>query len=490
VQLTRKDLLKAGMAGAVLLWPLGKGIEAAIGPNEIDIESPPVTPFTLPLKIPPVISPVATVGTTDFFEVENRLARVEIIPGLATTVFSYNGTVPGPTFITRKGRRQVVRHTNRLLESITVHRHGGDQAPEDDGHPIDLVPPGASKDYHYPGLNPAATLWYHDHAVNVTGRHVYMGLAGFFIIHDEEEQALGLPSGPFDVPLAIQDKLFLADGTLFYPVHDPTRPVRQGVFGDTILVNAVPTPFFQVQRRRYRFRILDGSTARWYRLVLSTGDPLVVIASDGGLLPRAVETPDLLIGPSMRYEIVIDFSRYRVGQKVELRNIFPPSFGDPIPPEKTRRIMRFDVVGDAVDDSRVPQDLVPSRAPREAEAVAVRDFRFDRSDGAWTINGLRFDPNRIDAFPKLDTVEIWRFTNKSGGWIHPIHVHLVEYFVLDRNGKPPEVYETGPKDSVFLGPDQVVRVIMRFEDFTGTYVFHCHNNEHEDHDMMSQFRVV
>jgi FtsP/CotA-like multicopper oxidase with cupredoxin domain len=261
-----------------------------------------------------------------------------------------------------------------------------------------------------------------------------------------------------------------------------------------ILVNGAPKPVLRVQQRRYRFRLLNGSDARFYGLQLSTGDPFTVIATDGGLMPHPVPTVNLLLGEAERYSIVVDFTKYPIGTRVILRNtIAPDPFGDPVPPDKVRDVMAFDVVApaDPPDTSSVPADLAPALDVDPARLVRTRTWRFERDNEAWTINGLIFDGNRIDAFPKQGSTEIWEFVNKSGGWLHPIHVHLVQYKVLDRNGRPPRPYENGPKDVVIVGSDETVRVAMKFDSiFTGTYVMHCHNLSHEDHDMMTQFQVV
>jgi FtsP/CotA-like multicopper oxidase with cupredoxin domain len=382
--------------------------------------------------------------------------------------------------------------TNHLGVPTTTHLHGGDTPPQFDGHPLALVQPGSAFTHVFPGLNSASTLWYHDHAIHETGRTVYQGLAGFFLVRDDVELGLDLPKGPpFELPLVFQDRLFNADGSLFYPEKEPGLPVRQGVFGDVILVNGAPFPFLQVQRRKYRFRLLNGSNARFYEFELSTGDPITVIGTDGGFLTEPVQTQSLLMTEAERYDVVIDFADHPVGTQIVLRNtIAPDPFGDQVDPNRIRDVMRFDVVADATSDFEVPAVLGPGPIADPADAVTTRTWEFNRSSGAWTINGKLFEADRIDAFPALGTTEIWEFVNKSGGWLHPIHPHLVDFRVLDRNGRPPKPYETGPKDVIALGPNETVHVAMKFVDFRGVYVFHCHNIEHEDHDMMTQFRVV
>jgi len=490
----RRTLLKLGLAGgAATLLPVGQAIRtfASGGFSSGRIpESPPVPSFAVPLGIPPELQPVRSEGNTDYFLLTQQINQVQILPtGPKTTIWGYNGITPGPTIRQNRNRDHVVRQVNHLEVPVTVHLHGGDVRPEDDGHPTALIQPGGYKDYHYPGLHPSAPLWYHDHSIHETGRNVWMGLAGQYPIVSDEELALPLPKGKYEVPLTIQDRFFLADNSIVYPT-DGGEPFRQGVFGDVILVNGTPKPFFQVGRRKYLFRILNGSNARVYRLQLSTGEPFIGILAEGGFYPHPVPLPDITLMPSNRIGVVVDFSQYQVGQQIVLRNIFEDVPGDPYDEAKTREIMRFDVVDDATDPTSIPNDL-PSRVePSEAEAVLTRDWRFERQNGAWAINKKLWDENRIDAFPKLGTVEVWRFVNSSGGWIHPIHPHLVEFRILDRNGLPPRPEEGGPMDTAFLGRNEEVRVVMRFEHFKGIYAFHCHNVEHEDNDMMTQFQVV
>lgn len=481
------------LTGAAVAVPAGRGY-ASLRQwfLEQPVDSPPVPSFAVPLRIPKVLRPTASTATTDFYDVTQREARVQIIPGLApTTVWTYNGSMPGPTIRQPQGRDVRVRQHNALSVPVSTHLHGGDVPPTSDGHPLDLIEPGGTKEYLYPGLHPAASLWYHDHAIHDTGRNVYMGLAGNYLITSAAEQALPLPKGKFDIPLGIQDKFFLRDGSIVYPRHDGVRPLEQGVFGDVILVNGTPKPFLRVARRKYRFRLLNCSNARVYRFRLSTGEPFVAIQTDGGYLPHPVTTPEVEMAPSERLSVVIDFSRYPIGTKIVLQNVMDEVPGDPFDAAKTRQVMRFDVVADADDPSSVPADLLPlPEALDPSQSVATRTFKFARNGGEWTINDLPYEADRIDAFPKLGTVETWRFVNGGGGWWHPIHVHLVEFQVLNRIGRPLQPYERGPKDTILLRSNEEATVAMRWQHFAGLYVMHCHNVEHEDFDMMTNIQVV
>jgi spore coat protein A, manganese oxidase len=529
MKLTRRHFLKvAGGAAFGLLGACGGESGSSSGGRSMPDGStgallrsaaPPPTPFSVPLPIPPVLAPVRRDATTDYYELTQRSARLAILPGLATEVWGYDGLFPGPTIEARRGRRVVVRHRNTLAVPTVVHLHGAVAPPDHDGYPTDLLLPeggwsggghghaaqGAvshgSREYSYPNDQPAATLWYHDHRMDFTGPQVYRGLAGFHLIRDDAESALPLPAGERDIPLMICDRAFAADGAFMYPSIDPslggapgvTDDFRAGVLGDVNLVNGAPWPVLEVTNTRYRFRILNASNARNYRLVLdpppAEGAAFVQIGSDAGLLGHPIAHDRIEIAPAERFEVVVDFAAYPVGTQVTLVNRFVDG--------PLANVMRFHVVRAARDDSGVPAELVAFEAlPREA-AVATREFNFaqDGADDMWTINGEVFDPGRIDASPSLGTTEIWRITS---GQDHPFHLHLAHFQVLRRGRRvfgaggagQPGPYDAGWKDTVYVPSSEQVEVIARFAGYRGKYVFHCHNLEHEDMMMMANFEVV
>ncbi|MDX6533967.1 MAG: hypothetical protein QOF68_1711 [Gaiellales bacterium] len=490
---SRRELLTLGAVGGVALAvPVARRVSASslidaitAGLPEPEPTSPFVPAFSVPLTVPPVLQPVRRDATSDFFQMVQRPAYLQILPGARTLVWGYNGIFPGPILPLKSGRQAIVTQRNQLAIPTSTHLHGGLTPPESDGHPLDLVAPGGSRVHTYPCQQEAAPLWYHDHADHATGRNVWMGLVGRTLMTDERDDALPLPKPPFDVPLIICDRLFNADNSLFYPQeHDDgaVQVVQKGAIGDVMLVNGGPQPRLAVKRRKYRFRVLNSCNARQLLLALDRDLPFTVVASDGGLMPKPVTVFQLPMGNAERYDVVVDFSKVPTGRKVVLRNLAGEG--------RTAEIMRFDVGDTAPDQSSVPTDLRPPVDVNPADAVVTRRFRFKREHGAWTINGKLFDANRIDATPRLNTTEIWELQNDSGGWTHPVHVHLVEYKILSRNGAPPRPWETGPKDTVMVGPNETIRIAARFDGFRGIYVFHCHNLEHEDHDMMSQFQVI
>lgn len=482
-KMTRRELLKYGtLAGGALLLPIGFN---RIGYAEESGLT--VRPFTQPFRKPPVLKPVRSDATTDYYQINITKASGQVIPGKTTQFYSYVGpglqpSIVGPTIRQPLGRQSIVRFTNNSVGTPTsVHLHGMASLPQYDGYAEDLTPPGYYKDYIYPN-NRAATLWYHDHAIHHTAENVYRGLAGLYIVQDELELNLPLPKGEYDVPILIQDKQFSANGALIFDDEG-----EDSQFGDIITVNGVAWPVMQVEKRKYRFRILNGSISRSYGLSLSNGAPFIMIGTDAGLMTSPVSVNNFRIGMAERYECVVDFSQYPVGTQIELRNTSPKNNEDY---DNTNKIMRFDVVAaKGADTSSVPSTLRTVTPIPASSAVRTREFRYERSNGLWVINGKTWDANRIDANPQYGDVEIWRLYNNSGGWFHPIHMHLVDMQLLDRNGKPPFPYERGWKDVFYVGENESLRVIGKFGPNTGLYMSHCHNTVHEDHDMMNQFQV-
>jgi spore coat protein A, manganese oxidase len=489
----------AGALGAAV--PLGRRL---LGPGQpgqlLRSRTRLPTPYQVELPVPAELTPARVDADTDYFELTQQVAQLRILPGLSTPAWTYGGTFPGPTLVSRSGRRTVVHHRNELPEPVVVHLHGGHTPAGSDGYPIDLIlPPSGAMDagmdmdamgdmalgqrsYTYPMDQRAATLWYHDHRMGHTGPAVWRGLAGFHLVHDDAEARLPLPRGKRDIPLMITDRSFAADGSFQYP-QDVSGAYMDGVLGDVILVNGAPWPVLRADPARYRLRLLNASNARRYRLELDPQPPggggLVQVGSDGGLLARPVAHDSLEVAPAERFDVVVDFSRYPVGTRVRLVNRL--GSGD------TAEVMRFDVTGaDRSDDSAVPavlSDDVPQLST--GSAVTTRTFAFRQGHGGtWTINDLAYRPGRALARPKLGALEVWRFVTDLH---HPIHLHLNHFQVASRNGRSPGPYDAGWKDTVDVRPTEAVEVLVRFTDYAGTFMLHCHNLEHEDMAMMADF---
>jgi spore coat protein A, manganese oxidase len=504
---SRRDLLKIGaVGGAAMMLPLERTAHSALAITDRIPASQIPAPYQVPFVVPPVAVPVKRDAKADYFRMTMRAAKVQVLPGFPkTTIYGYDGMTPGPTIKARRGRRTVVRHINGLPRVAfsgykpwtSVHLHGSASLPQFDGYASDITNPGEFKDYHYPNIQPARTLWYHDHGVHHTAENAYMGLAAQYHIHDEHEQSLPIPHGRYDVPLILRDAIFAKDGSL---IHDDDG--HSSLYGDVILVNGRPWPVMKVERRKYRFRVLNASISRSFRPALSTGDPFTVIATDAGLMPHPQEVTEYRHGQAERYEIVIDFANHKVGDKIELRNLSNPNNIDF---QHTDKIMMFEVAGNAsrLTDNVIPEVLDPGKkdfynpmklSASDATGVGA-SLRVLRGAGIWSINGQTWhdiedsDYKMTVANPQLDEIQIWELENPGGGWFHPLHIHLIDFKVLSRNGQPPFPYERGPKDVVYLGENEKVRVVARFGPQTGRYMVHCHNLVHEDHDMMVQFNV-
>ncbi|GAA2789582.1 multicopper oxidase family protein [Saccharopolyspora taberi] len=483
---SRRTFVKIAVSGAAVgaaaaAFPLrnlfsGPGNAAAAGAPAASV------PFSQPMPIPPVLRPARSTLDTDFYELRMRYADVEIVPGVRSRVRTYGGVLPGPTVRAHRGRKVVVRQHNDLDLDAAVHLHGGHVAPEHDGHPMDVIAPGANREYHYDNDQRAASLWYHDHAHHSESENVYNGLHGSYLISDPLEAALGLPGGQYDVPLQIRDARVEADGKLTY-TRAEQRP--------HMLVNGKERPYFRVEARRYRLRLFNVSIDRPMLLRLSDGAEFTQIATDGGLLAEPVRLSEILMSAGERAEVVIDFGRYRAGSSVALRNAMAL-------PGENQDFLRFDVVPAAGrDTSAVPPKLAELEPlpPATAERSFVLDM--NKEQGTFLINGLLYDPHRVDVRTELGATEVWSVTNPNGHGEHPnflgthnFHTHLTHFRVLDRNGAPPAPYEQGWKDTVEIGPGETVRIAMSWGPHPGRYVYHCHRLPHSANAQMGTIEIV
>jgi spore coat protein A, manganese oxidase len=435
-----------------------------------------LTPFSRPLIIPKVL-------TGSNITLTAQVANVQILPGATTRMWTYNGTFPGPTIRRPTGQTTTVTLVNDLPASageLTLHNHGNHSTAASDGQPDALLaaPGGGSVAYTYTGTEAGgnergALQWYHDHRMNVTGRNIWMGLAGMYIIDDPADPQT-LPRGGFDVPLMLTDRSFTSTNQLSYHFN------AAGVTGNRTLVNGVPQPYFRVGDRKYRFRILNASNARSYELALSNGQAFIQIGTESGLLPAPVRRTRITLASAERVDVVIDFAG-RLNHNIVLQNLAATG--------SLSQLMQFRVTRDLTETSSIPSKL-RALPVLDATSAASRTFVFGRTrfGGIWTINGRPFDPARIDVQPRLGTTETWTFVNNSGA-NHVIHIHDVDQQLVSRNGVAPKAYER-MKESWSLGIGETVVLKLKFTDNLGTFVFHCHILEHEDAAMMAQFEVV
>jgi FtsP/CotA-like multicopper oxidase with cupredoxin domain len=497
-------------------------------------------------------------------------------------LWTYNGTLPPKLMQVRYGDPVLFRLRNRLPADVTqnggfgrhtisTHEHNGHHGAENDGFTGAYFFPNQFYDYHYPivlagrnsintdatdsraggpadngGINKIpgdwhetmSTHWFHDHMFSFTSQNVYKGIAAMFNIYSALDRGneelndgvnLRLPSGTannwgnldYDVNLVLADKAFDQDGQLFFDIFD-----FDGFLGDVMTVNLAYNPFFEVERRKYRFRILNGAVSRFFKVALSDGSPMIQIANDGNLLPQPVVLTQLdEQGIAERYDIVIDFSRYSVGDKVWMVNLCEHrdgkkpnkdlSLSDALAGKSldpcVGKFLEFRIVRDPAkpDVSQVPATMIPNPDLSNVPLTRERVFEFGSGGkqttndpvtsflGPWGIttdnNGrmLNADFGRISAAPKFGTREIWTLQNSGGGWDHPIHIHFEEGQILARNGSAVNVpaWEKGRKDVYRLRPGGSVTLTMQFRDFGGMFMEHCHNTVHEDNAMLLRWEI-
>ncbi|WP_431780712.1 multicopper oxidase family protein [Streptomyces chumphonensis] len=478
--LNRRNLLKfaaAGGAAALFPWDRVAALgNPAAGPAAL-ADPAPAAPFAHAMPVPRVLRPVRRTHTADHYRMHMREADVEIVKGLTSRVRTYEGTFPGPTIRARSGREVVIRQTNDLDVPTAVHLHGGHVLSEHDGLPMDTIAPGDSRLYRYPNTQRASSLWYHDHAHHLEAENVFKGLHGQYLLTDREERRLPLPRGRYDVPLVIRDARVESDGTLKY-----TRPSDC----PNMLVNGKERPYFRVAARKYRLRLYNACANRYFRLRLADGSEFTQIGSDGGLLAEPVRQTELTMLGGERIDVVVDFSRYPVGSSVVLENT------GALPTERPE-VLRFDVVREARDRSRVPDRL--SELPPVPSGTVEREFVL-QTFPEMTINGVTYDPNRADVVTTVGSSEVWTIRNIESAvappdfhvW-HSFHTHLVMFRVLERNGGPVGPTDVGLKDTVTLGPGEEVKIAMTWGEYAGEYLFHCHQLGHSSGGQMGRIDV-
>jgi FtsP/CotA-like multicopper oxidase with cupredoxin domain len=473
------------------------------------------TPFSQPMPRPVDVATRATftpgcqyrpewLNGARYFGITMKRGTVRILPGVDTEILGYDGLYPGPTIRTYGNETVFVRQQNDLDRETVIHAHGAHPIPDSDGFPADFIHPGEHRDYGYP-MAPAgadeseglSTLWYHDHTLDETGPNVYAGLAGFFIHTDELEQKLVdagvLPSGRYDVPIVLQDRLFNRNGQLVYDFFD-----HDGFLGDVMVANGKAQPWFEVEPRKYRFRFLNGANARVFELRLSTRQPFLRLGADGYLFPAPIAQQSIVLVGAERADVVIDFAN--APAEVFLQNVCEqddprgpggsrsaPDRGSPVP------LVKFVVRGtrppkDAPVDLGTP--LRPHAPILASEVQRTRRFEVERKNGAWVVNDRFYDEHRIDADIEYGATERWLLKNGGGGWWHPFHIHDEGMQIQRVNGRAPLPHERFKKDTCALAGGDEAEVFIRFRDFSGVWVFHCHNVEHEDMRMMANLRVL
>lgn len=445
--------------------------------------------FDKALAIPPRAESKQDSSGARVFNLDIRSGETQFLDGRATATWGVNGSFLGPTIRAKRGERVSFAISNRLAEETSIHWHGMHVPAAMDGGPHQAVAPGQTWTPNWTIAQPAATLWYHPHLHGKTAGHAYRGVTGMFILDDENSENLDLPSeyGVDDIPMIVQDRKFDGDNQF-----DDSAPFLSngGVFGDETLVNGTRGPYVDVTTRLVRLRLLNGSNSRLYNFGFSDDRPFQLIATDGGLLPKAWETSRLHLSPGERAEIVVAF---QPGETAELRS-YPADFGFTGTGARTNGaddrldIVQFRAAGSLADKTEIPATMGTAPDVDTANVAGTRSFELSGR----TINGETMDMNRIDFGVRAGTTEVWEVTN-TNGYMHNFHVHDVQFQILDVDGGEPPPSLSGWKDTVQLVPDQKYRLAMRFSDYTDPnrpYMYHCHLPTHEDEGMMGQFVVL
>lgn len=499
-------------------------------PAKLALDANSLAPFVDPLPIPATAAmsgyrpaPHDPKSKVPFYRIAMREVSAKVHRDLpATRFWSYGGSVPGPTVETQSNKPLLIEWVNNLPQRhflpvdhtlhgaeedkpevrAVVHVHGAKVPPESDGYPETWYTPGKSATYYYPNAQSAAMLWYHDHTMGINRLNVYAGLFGAFMVRDDAEDTLGLPKGKYEIPLILCDRMFDREGQLYYPVSAHAgAPWMHEVFGDGVLVNGKLSPYLNVEARRYRFRVLNASNGRFYHLSFANGHVMQQIGSDQGLLPAPVAVKTLSLAPGERADLVVDFAGLQ-SESIVWNDV-----------TSSTSVLQFRVTPRMGEDSSVlPSKLVPLAKIAESQAVKTRLLTLDeiadrvQEPTKMLLNNAHWSMP-VTENPVLDSVEIWTLVNLTDD-SHPIHLHMVRFQILDRrrfdpfvylttgelryNGPamPPEPGEEGWKDTVRAYSKMVTRIIIRFEGYTGRYVWHCHILEHEDNEMMRPYDVI
>lgn len=443
--------------------------------------------FVNELPIPPVLKPRRKDQFHTYYKVNMTEFKQSLHSELNDTkVWGYEGSYPGPTIEVESGEKVVIKWTNNLPAKhllpvdytvhgahldvpevrTVVHVHGASVEPESDGYPEawftrgfkQVGPYFRKKVYQYDNNMQACTLWYHDHTLGITRLNIYAGLAGFYLIRDHRERLLNLPCGQYEIPLIIQDKSFNEDGSLFYP-RQPEKPVPQletsivpEFFGDTILANGKVWPFLNVEPRKYRFRLLNGSNSRFYRFKLDSGQLIYQIGTDGGLMEYPIGMKEIILAPAERADVIIDFTNLE-GKNIILKNDAPAPFPDGEPENVVDTVMEIRVTLPllSIDTSVIPSYMKPFPKMSEQSASKERHLTLDEKTDKNGREIMLLDGKGwgapITEYPKVGSTEVWYLINLTDD-SHPIHIHLIHFQVLERRAFNVEIYKKGESHPV------------------------------------------
>ncbi len=545
--LTRRTLLRVLSVGTAITTVGGVGVLLqACSPRRqrttsSNTSSSPATSNSPPFSPDVELKFVASQGET------------AILPGAATATWGYRGEVVkgeasalvnltdsylGPILQLRKGQKVRIHLQNELPEATTIHWHGLIVPPLMDGQPSEAVGAGQSYIYEFEVKNRAGTYWFHPHPHGTTASQVNHGLAGLLIVHDDEETALELPNGEFDLPLVLQDRTFDTLNQFVYTgsttndtgggmggMGNMDMTSMMGFLGETILVNGRPNFTLPVATRAYRLRLLNGSNSRIYKLAWSNGVALNVIATDGGLLEKPVQRPYITLAPGERVELWADFSQAQKGDEIMLRSLAYSGVEagmmggmmgteSSLPNGAAFDVLTVRVEREELETRTLPMQLSKMAGNRAEDAVNLaspRPFVLTMSNMQWLINGKQFEMDAIDKNEKVtfNSLEVWEFSNIQGGsagmgmindfMAHPMHIHGIQFQIIERQIDPNDAagwqsvkegfVDEGWKDTVLIMPGERVKILARFHDYAGRYLLHCHNLEHESMGMMRNYLI-
>lgn len=454
---------------------------------------------------------------------KTRVWKVDgkVLKGSPHTVQSLPGSYLAPTLRYKTGQRVRIYLKNNLPASSILHWHGLHVPSKMDGNPMSAIRKGGTFIYEFEVLNRAGTYWYHSHTHALTAKQVYSGLAGLIIVSDEQEQALNLPKGKYDLPIVIQDRRFDSNNQLSYSNHMMQK--MQGFLGDQIMINGLPNYVLAVENRAYRLRLLNGSNSRIYKLAWDDGSPIIVIGTDGGLIDRPEKMPYVMLAPAERRELWVDFSGKKIGTELTLRStpfegasmsMMRRGTSHSLPIGGDYPILKVKVTQHAKDNVTLPNRLTPITRLRLSDSVnanSPKTIKLSMRHMSALLNGRSYKMNDIqpDEIIPVNTLQLMEFDNGYSGnrgmgmnmsMPHPMHLHGEQFQVIKRevNSGSKRTHATiseglvdsGWKDTVLVMPGEKVTFLKPFNDFKGMFMYHCHNLEHEDLGMMRDFLIT
>lgn len=428
------------------------------------------------LIVPPVLKPDSVDNNNIYYTLRAQTGVTQLLSGKKTKTYGYNGSFLGPTIRVEKGVNIYIRTQNHLKQSTSFHWHGAILPSSSDGGPHQTVAAGQSRLINFKVNQPAATLWYHPHAVGSTAIQVYKGLAGFLLVDDQNSRRIKLPKtyGKDDFPVVVQDRNFDKNNQLNYRQAASSN----GTLGDKLLVNGTQNPYIETTTKYIRLRLLNGSNARKYIFKLNDGRPLYQIGTDGGFLKKPVPEKQIILTPGERAEVVVDLGGYSQGSQVKLKS-------------KESSVLTMRIKSNRGGEAKLPHRLTNIQSVNNLNRKVVQNITLSGMGHMVSINNKQFSMKRIDIKVKQNTTQIWKISNKDNmmGEIHPFHIHGVQFRLLSVNGNTPASNMQGRKDTIMTRPGNQYKIMIKFTQ-PGVFMYHCHNLEHEETGMMGQIQVV